>query len=227
MTRVVYSWSGGKDSALAYQVLGDEVDVVELLTTVGENGRTSMHGVRSELIRRQAAEMDVPVRFVEVPREAGNEEYEAVMRDVMGGYVEDGVREVVFADIYLEDVRRYREDNLEAVGLEGRWPLWGRDTMELVERFFELGFRATTVCVNSRLGAERVGREFSREFLDDLPVDVDPCGENGEFHTFVRDAPYYTSSVGIEVGEVVERVPGDETYFYCDLLPAPDDEPSI
>lgn len=224
MTRAVFSWSGGKDSALAYQELSDEVSVMELLTTVSENNRTSMHGVRKELIKRQAREMGVPVRFVEVMQDAGNEEYEEKMRGVLSDYVDEDVDTVVFADIYLEDVRKYREDNLSAVGLEGMWPLWGRDTTELIEDFFDLGFRATTVCVDSRLGRERVGMELTREFVDYLPNDVDPCGENGEYHTFVWDAPYYDSPIDVEVGRVVERVPGDETYYYCDLLSASDSE---
>lgn len=224
MTRAVFSWSGGKDSALAYQELSDGAEVLELLTTVSENDRTSMHGVRKRLIKRQAREMGVPVRFVEVSQDAGNEEYEEKMRGVLSEYVDEGIDTLVFADIYLEDVRRYREDNLSAVDLEGMWPLWGRDTTELIRDFFDLGFRATTVCVDSRLGRERVGRELTREFVDCLPSDVDPCGENGEYHTFVWDAPYYDSTVDVEVGEVVERVLGDETYYYCDLLAAPGPE---
>ncbi|MDY7082911.1 MAG: diphthine--ammonia ligase, partial [Halobacteria archaeon] len=224
MKKAVFSWSGGKDSAYAFHELGDEIEVVELLTTVSENGRSSMHGVRTELIQRQADKMGIPINFVEIPDEVSNDEYEDRMRRTLENYAGKGIETVVFADIHLEDVREYRENNLADLPLEGYWNIWGRDTTNLIDNFLDAGFRATTVCVNSQLGEEFVGRELDADLLDDLPDAVDPCGENGEFHTFVWDAPFYDEPIDVETGEVVERELGggdSDVFYYCDLVHRP------
>ncbi len=220
--RVAVAWSGGKDAAMALDRLRrDDVAVVELLTTVGEEtARSSMHGVRRSLHERQAAALDVPLSVVALPPEPSNDEYAAAMASVLAGYRERGVGTVVFGDVFLEDVRAYREDQLEGTGVAGCWPLWGRDTADLVDEFLGAGFAATVVAVDgAALDASFAGRPFDEAFVDDLPPGVDPAGENGEFHTFVRDGPPFESPVRVERGETVTRPVGDGEYHYCDLRP--------
>jgi uncharacterized protein (TIGR00290 family) len=213
--RSAVAWSGGKDAAVA---LGEtEHDVAALLTTFGENGRSSMHGVRRELIEAQARAVGVPLVAVELPDEPSNDEYEAQMRDALDGLADENIEAVVFGDIFLEDVRAYREETTPD-GFETDFPLWGRDTDELASEA-AARYDAVTVCVdNSALGREYVGRAFDADFLADLPEATDPCGENGEFHTFVADAPFFDSRVEHEKGEVVERGLGDTKYVYQDLV---------
>lgn len=223
--RTVVSWSGGKDSALALAECLDapDVDVVELLTTVGEEtGRSSMHGVRRDRYVRQAAAIGRPIRFVEIPDDASNAAYEERMATVAAEHAARGVDTVTFADLYLEDIRAYREERLAGTGIRGNWPLWKRDTETMARAFIDAGFRATVVCVDGdRLGRDCLGRAFDASFLDALPDTVDPCGENGEFHTFVHDGPIFDAPVPVELGDTVTREPGDGVYHYVDLL-APD-----
>ncbi len=204
--------------ALYEMVVGGEYEVAALLTTVTRDyGRVSMHGVREELLDRQAEVLRLPLDKVHIEAGASNEDYEAAMRNALYRYLEQGVRRVVFGDILLEDIRRYREDNLARVGMQALFPLWKRDTTELAHAFISLGFRAVVTCVDSQhLDGSFAGREYDERFLADLPRSVDPCGENGEFHSFVYSGPSYREDVRFKRGEVVLR---DNRFYFCDLLP--------
>ncbi len=218
---VVVSWSGGKDSAFAlYEVLKSrEYEVAVLLTTVTEEyDRISIHGVRSVLLERQAASLNLPLRVVYIPKDCTNAEYESRMVEALMPLAWEGVRTVVAGDIFLADVREYRERLLAGVGMRGVFPLWAKDTARLARSFMGSGFRAVTSCVDSHvLDFAFVGRVFDEEFLADLPPGADPCGENGEFHSFVFDGPLFKEKVNCALGEVVLR---DARFYYCDLLPA-------
>ena len=226
--RAVLSWSGGKDAAYALYALrtdrtdgsGADLEVAELLTTVSAaTGRTGIHGVRPALIERQAARVGLPWRRVDLPENASNEAYERTMHAALSACRDRGVERVIYADLLLTDVREYREALLDRTGLAGVWPLWGRDTAALADAFLDAGFAATVVCVDGdRLDASFAGRPFDASFLRDLPADVDPCGENGEFHTFVHDGPLLEEPVAIERGRTVTRPVGDGRFHYCDLL---------
>jgi uncharacterized protein (TIGR00290 family) len=214
---VVLSWSGGKDSAMALHALRQDpsVVVVSLLTTVAsEYQRISHHGVRVELLERQAAAAEVPLHIIELPTSATNDLYEAAMERAMRHFLERGVRHVAFGDIFLEDLRRYRERNLARVGMEALFPLWGNDTQALMERFLALGFQATLVCVDGqKLSREFAGRALDVSLLKDLPAGVDPCGENGEYHSFVHAGPIFEEPLSVQAGEVVTR----DTRHFADL----------
>jgi uncharacterized protein (TIGR00290 family) len=219
---LILSWSGGKDSTLALDALraSGRHDPVVLLTSVTAGyDRVSIHGVRRELLRAQAAALGLPLHELELQPESSNEAYDAALAaalgEVRGRY---GARRVAFGDLFLEDVRRYREERVAALGFEPIFPLWGRDTAALAREFVDRGFRARLVCVDTtQLDAAFAGRAYDARLLDDLPATVDPCGENGEFHTFVSGGPGFTSPVDYEVGEVVMRM---ERFAYCDLVPA-------
>lgn len=221
MRRAVLAWSGGKDCTLALHELRstDDVAVEELLTTIDrERGRSSMHGVRRELYERQAEALDLPNNLVGLPPEPSNDEYERIMARELGTYRDRDIGQVVFADVFLEDVRAYRERQLAATDLDGVWPLWGRDTRALVDRFLAAGFEATVVAADAGLFDESVvGRRLDTDFLGTLPAGVDPAGENGEFHTFVSDGPLFDRGVPVEVGETVTRPVGDGEFHYADL----------
>jgi uncharacterized protein (TIGR00290 family) len=218
--RVLVSWSGGKDSALAlHEVLkSGTLLVVALLTTVTEDyDRISMHGVRRALLEQQASSLGLPLEKVLIPRNASNDDYERNWESVLTNYKDEGVQTVVFGDIFLEDLRKYREEKLATVGMKGVFPLWMRGTKELARSLISLGFKAITTCVDtSVLGKEFVGRVVDEQFLADLPAFVDPCGENGEFHTFVYDGPIFKEAVRFSVGEKLLR---DERFYFCDLVP--------
>ncbi len=220
-TDVLFNWSGGKDSAMALaRMLADEgYRVVELLTTVTEAyDRVSMHGVRRELLRTQAVSIGLPLRELVIPSPCSNEQYEALMRELLTGYIGRGITTMAFGDLYLEGIREYRESKLSPLGVTALFPLWGEDTIELARRFVGDGFRAVVTCVDTQqLGASFTGRELDEAFFADLPAGVDPCGENGEFHSFVYDGPIFTGPVGFTRGEVVLR---DERFSFIDLLPA-------
>jgi uncharacterized protein (TIGR00290 family) len=215
------AWSGGKDSALALYELqrGGCYEVVALLTTVSQEfQRVSHHGVRVELMDRQADAVGIPLCKLFLPRDrCTNEEYEALMRITLLEYKDAGVSSVAFGDIYLADLRAYRESNLAKVGMRGVFPLWQRDTAELLGSFIGLGFKARLVCVDAaKLGAGFAGRAIDQRLVDDLPADVDPCGENGEYHSFVHDGPIFRNPVHVQVGEIVQR----DVRFFADLLPS-------
>ena len=211
-------WSGGKDSALALWTLCEREGRLpgSLLTTVtAEYERVSMHGVRRELLQRQAQLVGVPLVEVEIPARCSNEVYEARMAGAFASAEMAHVEEVAFGDLFLRDIREYRESRLAAVGRRALFPVWGIDTAELARRFVSLGFRAVLVCVDPRaLDSSFAGREFDEGLLSDLPPSVDPCGENGEFHTFVYDGPIFGEAIACQRGEVVER----DGFVFCDLL---------
>jgi uncharacterized protein (TIGR00290 family) len=218
---VILAWSGGKDCTLALReiVRGGEYTVAALLTTVTrEYDRVSMHGVRRSLLRAQAASLGVPLREVELSPRASNEEYEAAMDAALTELraATPGIEGVVFGDLFLEDIRAYREAMLARAGMRGIFPLWGRDTQRVAADFTALGYRAVVVCVDTAaLPRELAGREYDAAFVRALPAGVDPCGENGEFHTFVYDGPSFAYRVAHQLGDVVLR---DERFAYADLI---------
>jgi uncharacterized protein (TIGR00290 family) len=218
--KVVFSWSGGKDSALALYEIGRQVqyEVIGLLTTVTEDfDRISMHGVRQELLDRQVAALGLPLERVYLSKNDGNEDYEAKMEGLLRKYLAKGVASVVFGDLSLEEVRKYREENLAKVTLKGIFPLWGWDSKDLAHSFIEKGFRAVITCVDTDvLDKGYAGRAYDQAFLSALPGDVDPCGENGEFHSFVHDGPIFREPVPFAPGRRVLR---DDRFHFCDLLP--------
>jgi len=217
---VLFCWSGGKDSALAlHSLLRDpEFQVTGLLTTVTEGfDRISMHGVRRELLHRQADAIGLPVEEVFIPPQCPNTCYEARMAEAMHRCRGRGIQHVAFGDIFLEDLRAYREANLLQAGMKALFPIWKIDTRELAKRFLSEGFRAITACIDPRkLDPSFAGRELDAAFFRDLPSSVDPCGENGEFHTFVFAGPIFQYPIGVQAGRVVER----DSFIFCDLLPA-------
>jgi uncharacterized protein (TIGR00290 family) len=216
---VLFCWSGGKDSAMALFTLlqRDDVRVVALLTTVTEGyDRIAMHGVRRELLRRQAESLRLPLHEVCIPPQCVNPVYEARMEEALRFFYNRGVRMVAFGDIFLEDLRAYREKNLARIGMTAIFPLWKRDTRELIVFFHQQRFRAAAVCVDTKvLDPSFAGRELDDSFFRDLPPHADPCGENGEFHTFVFDGPIFQSPISIRTGEIVNR----DGFVFCDLLP--------
>lgn len=203
------AWSGGKDSALALWALREELGLepVALLTTVSEEfDRISMHAVRRDLLALQAAAVGVPLVEVGIPSPCPNEVYEERMERALASPPLDEVATVAFGDLFLEDVRAYREERMSRTRREAIFPLWGRDTGALARRFIAAGFRATLVCVDpARLDPSFVGRAYDEELLADLPPGVDPCGENGEFHTFVHAGPIFDAPLEVERGEVAIR----------------------
>jgi uncharacterized protein (TIGR00290 family) len=215
---VVFSWSGGKDSAMALHCLLSDpaLEVVSLLTTVTEGyDRISMHGVRRELLHRQAECIGLPLVEVSIPPQCVNPIYEARMAEAVLRFRDRGVMHFGFGDIFLRDLRTYRETKLLRANMTALFPLWDIDTRELAARFVRDGFRAFTACIDPRkLGKSFAGRELNADFFHDLPPDVDPCGENGEFHTFVFEGPIFRSPIPVRIGEVVER----DSFVFCDLL---------
>lgn len=217
---VMLSWSGGKDSALALWVLARDPAwrVVRLLTTVTTGyDRVSIHGVRRSLLARQAAALGLPVTEVEIPPGCSNEVYEARVAEALARPECAGVRCVAFGDLFLEDVRAYRERQMAALGRRAVFPLWGRDTGETARAVIDAGFRAVVVALDpARLDRSLAGRDYDRRLLAGLPAGVDPCGERGEFHTFAWDGPVFSRPVAVRRGRVVER----QGMVYCDLEPA-------
>jgi uncharacterized protein (TIGR00290 family) len=220
-TPLVFSWSGGKDSAMALHVLlrDPQFEVVSLLTTVTEGyERISMHGVRNELLRRQAASIGLPVEEVRIPPQCVNPIYEARMAEAVLRFRDRGVLHFAFGDIFLEDLRAYREQKLMRANMTALFPIWKIDTRELAARFVTDGFRAIAACIDpKKLDKSFAGRELDASFFRDLPEGVDPCGENGEFHTFVFDGPIFRTPIPVQVGQVGER----DSFIYCDLLLGP------
>lgn len=213
------SWSSGKDSALALDVVRREqgVEVAALLVTVNaEADRVAMHAVRRSLLVAQAESLDLPLHVVEIPSPCPNDVYEAQMAAALEVARSEGVTHVVFGDLFLEDVRAYREEALATTGISPLFPLWGRPTDRLARRMLEVGIGAVVTCVDPRqVPPALVGRFYDESFLADLPAGADPCGERGEFHTFVFRGPGFSQPLDIEVGEVVER----DGFVFCDVLP--------
>jgi len=216
--RIALSWSSGKDSSLALYELrrSGAYDIRCLLTTVTEDyQRVSMHGVREDVLRGQAAAVGLPLTIIRIPRECSNETYEERLRDGLARLKDEGVTAVAFGDIFLEDVRRYREEKNALAGLESLFPLWGRSTADIVDDFLRLGFKALTTCIDGAKLAERfLGRTLDRDFFAELPPGVDPCGENGEFHTFAFGGPVFSHDLDVALGERVRR----GQFAFCDVL---------
>lgn len=219
--KVLLSWSSGKDSAWALHVLRQrgEVEVVGLVTTLNEAfGRVAMHGVRAELVRAQADATGLPLWPVPLPWPCSNDEYETRMRAVIEKARSASVTAFAFGDLFLADIRAYRERQLAGTGIEPLFPIWGTsaDTPALARDMIAAGFRATLTCVDPlHLSPAFAGREFDAELLAALPPGVDPCGENGEFHTFCHAGPVFDRAIPVRVGEVVER----DGFCFADLLP--------
>ncbi len=217
--KILVSWSGGKDSCLTlYEIQRTQrYQIAALLTTVTESyERISMHGVRTVLLERQAEALGLPLEKVFIPPGCCNEIYESRMRETLGKYQKQGIRGVAFGDLFLEDVRNYRETNLARVGMHGLFPLWKKDTSVLAIQFITLGFQAIVVCIDPRvLDQSFAGRLVDADFVRSLPLQVDPCGENGEFHSFVFAGPLFQRPVRFTPGEVVLR----DSFWFCDLVP--------
>ena len=215
----VLSWSGGKDSALALHALlmDPTIELRGLLTTItDEYERVSMHGVRSALVEAQAAALGLPLWTVRIPPSATNEIYEAAMLERLSELRRDGIETIAFGDLFLEDVRAYRERMVDASDLRPLFPLWGRTTSALAREFIASGFRAVIVCVDPRqIDVSHCGAEFDEGLLDALPSAADPCGERGEFHTFVYDGPMFREPIATQRGDIVQRT----GFVFCDLLP--------
>ncbi len=240
MKKTYFNWSSGKDSALAlYKVLQNpEYNVDLLVTTVNKDfDRVSMHGLRNELLFKQAESIGINLKTIEFPADVTMDLYSEIMKEAMDSLVEQKYSHTIFGDIFLEDLKAYRDTKLAEVNITGVYPLWKKDTKEVLQEFLDLGFKAITVCVNAKLlGEEFVGRVIDEQFLKDLPDNVDVCGENGEFHTFVFDGPIFKNPIDYTVGEKTlrsytlhdddddncyqakkEDASHDTSFWYCDL----------
>jgi uncharacterized protein (TIGR00290 family) len=217
--RALVSWSSGKDSAFAFHELckQDNIEIVGLLSTVTETyERVAMHGVRVALLKRQAQELGLPLYQVEIPSPCPNQIYERRMAEAIERAQRAQVTHIVFGDLYLEDVRRYRETMLAQTGIQPLFPLWQRPTRVLANTMIASGLKAVTTCVDPRwLSPSFAGKNYDATFLADLPGGVDPCGERGEFHTFVFDGPMMSNPIQIDIGETVER----DGFIFADVLP--------
>lgn len=219
MKRTLLSWSIGKDSAWSLHLLRNmpEHEVVGLLTTFnGSADRVAMHGVRRPLVRAQAAAAELPLWEIELPWPCSNEQYEAAMKSACERALREGIECVAFGDLFLTDIRAYREKQLSGTGLEALFPVWKIPTDTLAREMIAAGLRAKLTCVDSKqIDPKFAGREFDSQLLSELPTSADPCGENGEFHSFVYAGPMFYKAVHVEAGEIVQR----DQFFYTDLLP--------
>ncbi|WP_276380071.1 diphthine--ammonia ligase [Flavobacterium sp. H4147] len=207
--KALFNWSSGKDSALSlYKILQNPAYKIEyLLTSVNQQyQRISMHGVRTELLKEQAESIGIPLKIMEIPEMPTMEVYEEVMTKTLTDFKNNGITHSVFGDIFLEDLRKYREKQLAKIGFEGVFPIWKIPSHNLINEFISLGFKTIVVCVNERyLDKSFVGRLIDQDFINDLPENVDVCGENGEFHTFTFDGPIFSKPIDFEIGEIVYR----------------------
>lgn len=217
--KAILSWSSGKDSAFALHEVRRSglADVAALLTTVNEtHERVAMHGVRERLLDLQAEAAGLPLIKVGLPWPCPNETYEALMRDAMARVKAEGITHTIFGDLFLGDVRAYREERLAQAGMKGLFPLWGRDTKALAREMIESGLVAHLACVDPKqIPAALSGRRFDESLLAELPENADPCGENGEFHTAVTAGPMFAREIPVEIGETVTR----EGFVYTDVIP--------
>lgn len=229
--KAIFNWSGGKDSSLClYHALKDKkFDIQYLLTTLnGEYKRISMHGVSEDLLDKQAKSINLPLRKIYLPEFPNMEEYDRIFSEELTSAQEKNIHISIFGDIFLEDLREYRENQLQKKGFTAAFPLWKRDTKEIAKEFISLGFMSIIVSVDARfLDESFAGRIYNESFLNDLPDNVDPCGENGEFHSFVFDGPIFQSQIPFEKGDVVykeykshSKENPDENFgfWYCDLI---------
>jgi uncharacterized protein (TIGR00290 family) len=218
--KTLLSWSSGKDSAWSLHLLRQDtkLEVAGLMTTLNEAfDRVAMHAVRRSLLEAQAKAAGLPLHVVPIPWPCSNQEYERIMAEVCWQARESGIEAIAFGDLFLRDIRKYRETQLRGTGLEPLFPLWNLPTALLAQDMITAGLRAKLTCVDPRrLAREFAGREFDSKLLVDLPADVDPCGENGEFHSFVYGGPMFRHQLEVSVGEIVER----DGFFFADILPA-------
>ncbi|MCQ4139689.1 diphthine--ammonia ligase [Chryseobacterium sp. EO14] len=231
--KAIFNWSSGKDSALAlYKILKEEkFEVTSLLTSINkEFQRISMHGVHVSLLEKQAESLGFPLIKMELPKEPTMKEYRELMSKTMNDLKSRGISHSVFGDIFLEDLKKYREDQLRSIGMEGVFPLWKINTTDLIREFLDLGFKTIVTCVNETyLDKSFAGRIIDEDFIKDLPENVDVCGENGEFHTFTFNGPIFKNPVEFEIGEIVKKTypkpKSDENseddeyvFWFCDLI---------
>ncbi|MFL1895367.1 diphthine--ammonia ligase [Aquimarina sp. 2-A2] len=241
MRKTYFNWSSGKDSSLAlyYMLQQSDVEITRLITTVNKDyERVSMHGLRETLLDQQAQSLGIPLEKIYLPATVSMEAYTQIFKHKVENLKEAGFTHCVFGDIFLEDLRKYREKQLSTLNIQALFPLWKKNTKELIKSFIDLGFKAITVCVNAKfLDASFCGRVIDHEFIDDLPLEVDPCGENGEFHTFVFDGPIFNNPIEFTIGDIIKRdykpttkkedncykdedeVSWDTSFWFCDLLP--------
>jgi uncharacterized protein (TIGR00290 family) len=231
MKKAIFNWSGGKDSSLSqyYILQSKEYDIRYLVTSVNSKfNRISMHGVRQELLRRQAESLGLPLHMIMIPEMPTMEIYDNLMEQTLKKFKEEGIEYSIFGDIFLEDLKKYREEGLSRVEIKGVFPIWKIPSAKLVREFIDLGFKAVLVCVDEKiLDRSFVGRPIDHALLKDLPANVDPCGENGEYHSFVYDGPIFHHPVAFDFGEVVHRDYAATTtdtkvhtgFWYCDLIP--------
>ncbi|WP_185209360.1 diphthine--ammonia ligase [Chryseobacterium sp. C3] len=231
--KAIFNWSSGKDSALAlYKILKEEkFEVTSLLTSINkEFQRISMHGVHVSLLEKQAESLGFPLIKMELPKEPSMEEYREIIGRTMTEIQSQGITHSIFGDIFLEDLKKYREDQLRSIGMEGVFPLWKINTTDLIREFLDLGFKTIVTCVNETyLDKSFAGRIIDEDFIKDLPENVDVCGENGEFHTFTFNGPLFKNPVEFEIGEIVKKTypkpKSDENseddeyvFWFCDLI---------
>ncbi|MGI9652744.1 diphthine--ammonia ligase [Chryseobacterium sp. RLHN22] len=230
--KAIFNWSSGKDSALAlYKILQqDQFEITSLLTSINkEFQRISMHGVHVSLLEKQAESLGFPLIKMELPKEPSMEEYREIMSKTMSEIKSKGVTYSIFGDIFLGDLRKYRENQLQSIGMEGVFPLWKINTTELIHEFLDLGFKTIVTCVNETyLDKSFAGRIIDKDFIKNLPENVDPCGENGEFHTFTFDGPIFNNPITFEIGEIVKKTypkpksdendEGEYIFWFCELF---------
>lgn len=230
MVKAIFNWSGGKDSAFClYKVISEKnIRIESLLTTLSkDHQRISMHGVREELLDAQVQSIGIPVKKIWLTESADLLQYENQMEVALTGFKECGITHSVFGDLFLEDLKKYREEQLARLGFKAMFPLWNYNTRQLAKDFIDSGFKSIVVCVDEKkLDRSFAGRFFDESFISDLPADVDPCGENGEFHTFVLDGPVFKHPVAIQPGEIVYKKYNSQHedlyhtgFYYCELLP--------
>lgn len=231
--KALFNWSSGKDSAIAmYKILkDDQFEITSLLTSINQEfQRISMHGVPVSLLEKQAESLGFPLIKMEIPKEPSMEDYQKIMSETMSKIKSQGVTHSIFGDIFLEDLRTYREEQLQSIGMKAVFPLWKQNTSDLIYEFLDLGFKTIVTCVNETyLDKSFAGRIIDREFIKDLPENVDPCGENGEFHTFTFDGPIFKNPIEFEIGETVKKSypkpksdetseEGEYVFWFCDLI---------
>jgi uncharacterized protein (TIGR00290 family) len=218
--KILLAWSSGKDSAWALHVLREQgqYEVAGLMTTFNAAfDRVAMHSTRRNLVEMQAEAAGVPLIAAPIPWPCSNADYELTMKQVCDKALAEGISAIAFGDLFLADVRAYRERQLKDAGLQPLFPLWGLPTKALAQEMISTGLRAKLVCVDPRqLSANFIGRDFDHKFLSEIPASVDPCGENGEFHSFVHAGPMFSRDLAIVTGEKVER----DGFWFCDVLPA-------
>ena len=231
MKKAIFNWSGGKDSAIAlYEVMQNkEFEIEALVTTVNKiKSRISMHGVREQLLDMQAKSIGLPLHKVMLDEMPSMEEYNAQMKSMLDGFKSNGISHSIFGDIFLEDLKEFRDKKLAQVGVKGFYPIWKRDSYDIMRQFIDLGFKSVVVCTNSSyLDESFLGRDLDDSFMKDLPDNVDVCGENGEFHTFVYDGPIFDAPISFKKGKKVFRdyskdqkdnLNHDTGFWYLDLL---------